>query len=287
VIVPALVPSGGHTLIGVEMSLQIIIVGVPACLKHIGAHDYHVVGGKYVRALIDVAGVVPILLPAVGKAINVAGLLDQLDGLFLTGSPSNIDPSRYGQKLLQPQIELDPARDESNLALIEAALARRIPIFGVCRGLQELNVALGGTLHQAVHETAMMSDHRADMGATVEEQYGPAHDVVLAADGMLSNMFGNPGRITVNSVHAQGIERLADVLEVEATAADGLIEAVRVRQPDGFALAVQWHPEWRATENPQSVALFRAFGEACRQFAQAKRNRGGAVHMQDSLRVAV
>lgn len=246
--------------------LRLPLVGIPCCLKMLREHAFHVVGDKYVRAVSDGAGALPVLLPALGDWYDVAALAARFDGLLITGSMSNVEPHRYGGPASEPGTLHDPARDATTLPLIRAALAAGLPVLGICRGLQELNVALGGTLHQKVHEVAGRSDHRGGEDRPVETRYGPAHRVALTPGGMLAGLFGKAETV-VNSLHGQGIDRLAEPLAVEAVAPDGQIEAVRVRDAPGFALAVQWHPEWRFEENPDSVALFRAFGEAVRAFA--------------------
>lgn len=136
-------------------------------------------------------------------------------------------------------------------------------MFAVCRGFQELNVALGGTLHQKVHEVAGYHSHLENKGDPLDKQYGPSHPVTLTEGGLLRQLVGS-GTVTVNSLHAQGVAKLADGVSVEAVADDGLIEAFRVDGVPGFALAVQWHPEWRVMENEVSRAIFKAFGDACR-----------------------
>jgi putative glutamine amidotransferase len=209
-------------------------------------------------------------------AIDVAGLLARLDGVFLTGSPSNVAPERYQAALEAEDTLLDPARDETTFALIEGALAAGIPLLAVCRGFQELNVALGGSLHQFVHRQPGFRDHRAKDADPLDIQYGPAHSVTACAGGLLARLLGDETRFTVNSLHSQGIDRLAPRLAVEARADDGLIEAVRVADAPAFALAVQWHPEWRVLDNPTALPLFRAFGEACR----ARQRSQSALHLR-------
>jgi putative glutamine amidotransferase len=163
----------------------------------------------------------------------------------------------------------DPARDATTLPLIRKAVSASVPIFGICRGFQEMNVAFGGTLHQKLHEVAGHLDHRDDTSQPLEVQYGPAHEVTLEPGGLLRSL--TPAeRIQVNSLHNQGIERLGSELAVEARAPDGVIEAFRVRDARGFAVAVQWHPEWKVMANPFSRALFAAFGQASRERAQSK-----------------
>lgn len=239
------------------------LIGVPACARMMGEHPFHVVGDKYVRAVSDGAGGMPLLIPALGTALDMEEVAGRLDGLLVTGSRSNVEPQRYGGAPSEPGTLHDPQRDDTTLPLIRAALEMGVPLLGICRGLQELNVALGGTLHQAVHAVPGYGDHREDKEAPLAVQYGPAHTVRLAPGGVLAGLTNGAAEVRVNSLHGQGIDRLADALVVEATAGDGLVEAVRVAGAPAFALAVQWHPEWRFWEDPLSAALLRAFGAAC------------------------
>lgn len=246
------------------------VVGIPACIKLLEGQSFHAVGHKYICAAAVSAGCYPILLPALGSHPECASGLDLVHGILLTGSASNVSPSLYGQTLANPALPLDPARDASVFPLIRAALDRGMPILGICRGFQELNVAFGGTLHQEVHALPGMLDHRADKAADIEGQYGPSHKVSVAPEGILSELLGRAEQLEVNSVHGQGIEKLGIGLKAEATAPDGLIEAISVVGARGFTLAVQWHPEWRADENPSSRAIFQAFGRACSRYAAGK-----------------
>lgn len=245
------------------------MVGLPACVKFLPPHPYFAVGEKYVRAVADGSGALPFVLPPLADWYDMADVLARLDGLFITGSPSNVAPERYGGPPSRDGTVHDPARDATTLPLIRAALEDGVPILAVCRGIQELNVVHGGSLHQHVHEVAGRIDHLGDTTAPVEQQYGPAHDVNLARGGVLADLFAAE-RITVNSIHAQGIDRLGDGLTVEASADDGQIEAVRVDGAAAFAIGVQWHPEWHFDDNTQSRRLFAAFGDACRDRAQAR-----------------
>lgn len=245
------------------------LVGVPADRKFVGAHPFHAVGEKYLTALVDVAGVLPLVIPALADRLGIDALLDTFDGLLLTGSHSNIEPARYAGPASAPGTEHDPARDALNLALLPAALERGIPVLAICRGLQEFNVACGGSLHQRIHELPGMRDHREDETQALDVQYAPAHPVELCEGGLLRHLIGC-ARIEVNSIHAQGIDRLAPGLRPEAIAPDGLIEAFTAPDAPGFNLAVQWHPEWHAAHNPVSVKLFEAFGQACRAQAAAR-----------------
>lgn len=247
------------------------IVVVPACTREIGVHRYHVVQMKYVDAVLLAADCMPLVLPALGEKTDWEAVLAIADGVMLTGSPSNLHPGHYGQSVSDPSLPQDAARDATTLPLIRAVLQRDIPLLAVCRGAQEINVALGGTLHQAVQDVAGMLDHREQKDAPLDLQYGACHRVKLAHGGRIAGILGGGvDEIMVNSLHGQGIDRLAPGLESEACADDGLIEAYRVRNSSGFSLAVQWHPEWKVMENPLSMKLFAAFGQACREY-QAKK----------------
>jgi putative glutamine amidotransferase len=253
------------------------LIGVPACTVQRDGFGFHQVSAKYVDAVVDGAGGLPLLIPALGPRLDGDGLLDELDGLLITGSPSNVEPHLYGGPAPPPDSLRDAARDATTLPLIRRALGRAVPLFAICRGLQELNVALGGTLHQEVHQLPGRADHRSDKSVPPAERYAPVHPVRIMPDGMLQRLLEGATTIQVNSLHGQGIDRLAEGLVVEAIAPDGTIEAVSVEDAPGFALAVQWHPEWRILENPISRRLFAAFGAACRARQRARHERHGAL----------
>ena len=236
------------------------LIGIPACLRAVNERNFHRVAEKYPNAIIEAAGCLPILIPAIGSKVDLCALLDKLDGLLLTGSPSNVHPSHYGAEPSHPEILHDPARDATTLPLIREAVRRDVPILAICRGIQELNVALGGTLHQRVHELPGRLNHRSRKDSP-DGPYGPAHSVALTPGGLLALLAGST-EIMVNSLHSQGIDRLAPGLRIEATAPDGQIEAVSLPGAR-FVLGVQWHPEHKALENPLSSALFAAFAQAC------------------------
>lgn len=248
------------------------IVIVPACTAQIGKHSFHVAQMKYVDAVVRGATCLPLVLPAFGDVTDLDAVLAAADGIMLTGAYSNVHPSHYAQEVHNPALPQDLARDATTLPLIRAALERGIPFFAVCRGFQEVNVALGGSLHQAVQEVDGMLDHREDKSLTQEQQYAPAHHITLTAGGQIAQILNGASQLMVNSLHGQGIDRLAPGLRVEARADDGLIEAYSFGSHGSFALAVQWHPEWNLMENPDSIKLFRAFGQACRDY-QTKRGR--------------
>lgn len=235
----------------------------------IGLHPFHAVGEKYARAVLDAAEGLPLLIPSLAEELKLDELVERLDGLLFTGSPSNVEPHHYEGPPSQPGTLHDPARDATTLPLIRKAVRAGVPVLGICRGFQEVNVAFGGSLHQRVHEVPGHLDHRDDTTQPLEAQYGPAHEVILEPGGLLRSLAGSE-RVRVNSLHWQGIERLGHGLAVEARAPDGLIEAFRVKGAARLALAVQWHPEWRVMENPLSRALFAAFGAACRDRAASR-----------------
>jgi len=245
------------------------LIGIPADRRMVGAHPYHMVGEKYARAVMEAAEGAPLLIPPLAEELKLDELLERLDGLLFTGSPSNVEPHHYDGPPSAPGTLHDPARDATTLPLIRRAVEHGVPVFGICRGFQEMNVAFGGTLHQKLHEVPGYLDHRDDETQPLEVQYGPAHEVRLEPGGMLRALAASD-RISVNSLHSQGIERLGEPLAVEARAPDGVIEAFRVSGARTFALAVQWHPEWRVMTNPFSRALFAAFGQAAVERSRLK-----------------
>lgn len=237
-------------------------VGLPTDHKQIGAHPFLAVGEKYVRAVVDGAGCLPLLVPTLDPVLPLRDVLAGLDGLLLTGAVSNIEPHHYSDESSYEGNLLDPRRDATNLPLIPLAIEMGVPVLAICRGFQEVNVAFGGTLYQKVHEQPGFMDHRENKDDPLDVQYGPAHDIALVPGGVLAGLAGDT-RATVNSLHGQGVRRLGERLVVEAQAPDGLVEAFRHDGP-AFMLAVQWHPEWKVRENAFYLATFRAFGDACR-----------------------
>jgi putative glutamine amidotransferase len=247
------------------------IVLVPACTRQFGDHPYYAAQVKYVEAVVRGAGCAPLILPALGAALDLETMLAVCDGIMLTGSASNVHPSHYAQDVYDPALPQDPARDATTLPLIRAAVKRGIPVLAMCRGFQEMNVALGGSLHQAVQEVAGKMDHRENPAQPLDLQYAPAHKILLQPGGVLQQLLGGASETRVNSLHGQGIDQLAAGLAIEACAEDGLVEAFSVPFAPGFTLAVQWHPEWRVTDNPDSMKLFGAFGNACRAYRANRR----------------
>ncbi len=242
------------------------LVLVPTCYLTDQLHAYVMTKEKYVSVLSDLSGLVPLLIPSLDPPLEVHELVSRMHGLMLTGSPSNVQPHHYDGPHSKPDTQHDSNRDAIMLPLIRAAVDARIPILAICRGCQELNVALGGSLHQYLHEIPGRLDHREPDDAPMEVLYADVHEVHLTQGGWLA---GFTGRLNarVNSLHSQGVDRLAEGLRVEALAPDGTIEAYRLDNPDQYVLGIQWHPEWRAAENPLSKQIFKSFGDACRRFA--------------------
>ena len=247
------------------------LIGIPADRRMVGHHPFHMVGEKYARAVIDAAGAAPVLIPSLAEELGFEELLERLDGLLFTGSPSNVEPHHYDGEPSDAGTLHDPHRDETTLPLIPRAVADGVPVLGICRGFQEINVAFGGTLWQKLHEVPGHLDHREQKDQPIERQYAPAHEVTLEPGGQLQRLAGGAGRLQVNSLHGQGVRELGSGLSVEARASDGVIEAFRVTAAPSFAIAVQWHPEWKVMSNPFSRALFAAFGAAARTYMQTRR----------------
>ncbi|MEM1412141.1 MAG: gamma-glutamyl-gamma-aminobutyrate hydrolase family protein [Pseudomonadota bacterium] len=252
------------------MTTEHPLVGVVSDRRMVGLHPFHMVGEKYLKAVWDGAEAYPVSLPSLADDFDVLAILHRLDGLLLTGSPSMIEPAHYLGDPSEPGTWHDPERDLASLALIPAAIRVGMPLFAICRGFQEMNVAFGGTLHQKVHEVDGHRVHKENPEDPVEVQYGPVHEVQFENGGVLADITG-VSSAAVNSLHSQGVDRLGEELAVEARAEDGLIEAFVVRDAPGFNLSVQWHPEWQVRDNSVSLALFRAFGAACRRYRDRER----------------
>jgi len=245
------------------------LIGVTACRKLPGELPVHTVSEKYITCVTDAAGGLPLLIPALAERLDLPALAERLDGLLLTGSPSNVEPHNYDRPDLDPGDACDGARDATTLPLIRAAIAAGVPVLAICRGIQELNVALGGSLHQHIQNMPDKLDHRMRRDVELDAKYRPAHSIAITEGGVLHRLLGTRS-VLVNSLHAQGIDRLAEGLAVEAVAPDGIVEAVSVTGVRAFALGVQGHPEWPVPYNAVSQALFEAFGAACRARVAAR-----------------
>ena len=217
----------------------------------------------YTDAVIHAAGALPWIVPPAAEALDHKDLLDSIDGIIFTGARSNIQPQRYQGEAAPENTVQDPQRDATTLPLIPKVIDSGIPMLCICRGLQELNVALGGTLHQDVPNLPGKLNHYPPEDWSIERRFSPSHEVLLESDSELGR-FTAAKIVTVNSIHEQAIDRLADNLIIEALAPDGIIEAVRVRNSEAFATGVQWHPEWDWRSHPLNAKIWEAFGAACR-----------------------
>ncbi|MGI4954335.1 MAG: gamma-glutamyl-gamma-aminobutyrate hydrolase family protein [Janthinobacterium lividum] len=240
------------------------LVGISCCTKLFGLFGTpnHAASDTYVRAVDQVVHAIPVLLPANGDAADIEALLGRLDGIILTGSRSNVQPSLYNGPAHAEGTPEDERRDGVTMRLIRAAVSGGVPLLAICRGLQELNVALGGSLHQRLQDLPGRMDHSTPMHPNPRVRTGKAHAVRLSPGCWLHRIAGQ-GEITVNSLHNQGIDNLAPGLVVDATAPDGTIEAVRWAG-GGFAMGVQWHPEYDFATDAVSHGIFAAFGAAMR-----------------------
>jgi putative glutamine amidotransferase len=246
--------------------MSLPLVGLPADTYESSKLLFHSLGDKYARAVAEVSKCLPVMIPSLAEAMDLDALLDHFDGIVMTGAISNVHPPHYGGEPTADHEPYDHSRDSLTLRLIRAVIDRGIPLFCVCRGYQELNVVLGGTLETEIQRGERRLDHRSRKVDNLDVKYGPVHSIAITAGGMLEEILGRR-EILVNSLHRQGIARLAPGLTIEARAPDGIIEAVSVKGAKTFAIGVQWHPEYKAASNPDSVKLFDAFGDAVRKHA--------------------
>ena len=245
------------------------LVGVPTCRQVIDGLDYDCTQHKYIRALHASADVIPLPIPLLGDELDLDTLLSRLDGIMLTGSHSNIHPTHYTRPAIEADFKLDQERDATILPLIKPVIEKGIPFLAICRGFQELNVAYGGVLDPHLYRAGHYIEHRENKDLPLEQRYASAHPVQLVEGGLLQAMLQRDA-IEVNTLHEQGIKTLGQGLNAEGHAEDGLIEAVSVAGAANFAIGVQWHPEWKSTENEVSTILFSEFGKACREYAAAR-----------------
>lgn len=245
------------------------LIGIPAGYRAYDSFHVHVVGDRNILAVIEAADATPLIVPAVGEQLNITETLAGLDGVMLTGGASNIEPDLYGGAPSRNGDLHEPMRDATTLPLTRAALDSGVPVFAMCRGMQELNVALGGTLHQYLHEVPGRFDHRRDRTKPFEAQTAPIHHITITPGGVLEGVTGM-AETMVNSLHGQGVDQPAPGTTVEAVADDSTIEGISVNGARAFALGIQWHAEFAATSDPVSIALFAAFGDAARERAKRR-----------------
>ena len=243
------------------------LVGIVSCRRNQDGHYFHMVGEKYIKAINDHTDCAGVLIPAINDELLNGGILDKLDGFLLTGSLSNVHPDRYNAELIDDQLMVDESRDKFVFSMIDAILEREIPLFAICRGFQEMNVAFGGTLYQDLDRDSSYKNHDFKRDDPLDIQYGVSHKVSFVNNGLLHQITGVESA-EVNSLHAQGVQELGDGLTIDAVSHDGLVEAFTVDQAQGFNLSVQWHPEWKPEISPTSISLFNHFGNACKVFAE-------------------
>lgn len=252
------------------------LVAVSTDVRHVDNYTWHAAPQQYLEAAISAAGVFPVLVPSFGDRLDLNQLLDSVDGVMLTGSKSNVNPELYGGDASEANGPYDPDRDATTLPLIRRAIERGVPLLAICRGIQELNVALGGSLATEIQEREGSLDHRAPVSDNQDERFAIRQNVSIKPGTCLAGVFG-AGEIKVNSVHRQGVDRLGERLQVEAVADDGTVEAVSVKDARAFAVGVQWHPEYWARSDDNSAKIFRAFGDAVRAHAVARTGARTAV----------
>ena len=237
------------------------VLGIIACNRIVGTEAAQAVMERYIRAAMTYADVAALIVPSLPDLMTAAEVAPRLDGILLTGSPSNVATARYGET--QGDGPFDEARDEIALSMVGRMIDAQKPVFGICRGFQEINVALGGTLRRDTSESEELIRHHAPDDVSFNAMFDHRHPVELADGGMLADAYAKTA-LNVNSVHYQGIGRLADGLSVEARAPDGLVEAYSARPNGAPLLAVQWHPEWGTENDADSQTYFHLLGKAIR-----------------------
>ena len=236
-----------------------------------GRQISHSTGLRYVNAVAKFANGIPILIPSYIKDEDLGQLLKKLDGLVLTGGRANVEPHHFGGDPFPPDEPIDVGRDEIVLKLIPKCVNLGVPIFGICRGIQEMNVAYGGTLHYRVHLIPDKNDHRMPRGddVTVKEIFTLRHRIDFTKNGFFSRLI-NKDSCMVNSLHGQAIDSLAQNLKIEALSDDGVIEAISIPEHPSFAVGVQWHAEYEPENNELNRCLFKEFGLACSEYVKKK-----------------
>jgi len=245
------------------------LVLVTADVKSIEGYNWHAATSTYLQAVLKGSDAIPMILPSLGAELDLDAALDQVDGVLATGSRSNVNPQLYGEEPTEENGPYDPGRDSTTLPLLKRAVERGIPVFAICRGMQELNVALGGTLHTEIQTLAGRNDHRAPTSDRQDERFRIAHPVEVTAGGCLAAVLGEEP-IEVNSLHRQAVGVLGATLTTEAVAEDGTIEAASMEDSPGYVLATQWHPEYWVTTDGPSKKLFEAFGDAVRAYREKR-----------------
>ena len=230
----------------------------------------HIGGVTNSQAVAEVAGCMPLIIPADPRLVSVAELLDTCDGFLLTGGRPNVHPSEYGEEETPAHGAFERERDAITLPLVRACVERGQPFLGICRGFQEVNVAMGGSLYPEIRDLPGRMNHRMPPDGTVEEKFALRHAVRFSKGGVFHRLMGAE-EVMTNTLHGQGIKRPGARVVIDGTASDSTPEAIYVKDAPGFTLSVQWHPEWNAANDPVSRPLFTAFGDAARDFAADRR----------------
>lgn len=233
-------------------------------------YPVHAAGTMNITALSQVAGVVPVIIPSEPDLLSIDDLMASCDGFYFPGGRPNVHPEEYGELETAAHGTFERNRDRITLPLIRACVARGQPVMGTCLGFQEMNVAMGGTLYPEIRDLPGRDNHRMPPDGTLEEKFALRHEVTLSEGGPFHRLFGNT-RVMTNTLHGQGIKQAGARVVIDGRAPDGTPEALYIADAPGFALAVQWHPEWNAGADPVSRPLFEAFGVACQSWA------GGAL----------
>ncbi|MTI45062.1 putative glutamine amidotransferase [Roseibium hamelinense] len=245
------------------------LILVTADVKQIDGYRWHAAPSTYLRAVVSGSNGIPVLLPSLGAEIVLDDVLNEVDGVVATGSRSNVNPELYGKMPTEENGPYDPDRDATTLPLLRRAVERGIPVFAICRGMQELNVAMGGTLLTEIQTLEGRKDHRAPTSDSQDERFRIAHPIDITKGSHLAEILGET-TVEVNSLHRQALGQLGPSVIVEATAEDGTIEAVSVKDAPGYIIATQWHPEYWVHSDTPSKRLFEAFGEAATAYKKNK-----------------
>jgi len=249
------------------------LVAITADYKEVEPYMWHAAPSPYIDAATQVANVLAMIVPSIGDRLDVDGLLDRIDGLLVTGSRSNVHPSNYGQDATEDHAPFDELRDATTLPLIRRAVERGIPVLAICRGIQELNVAFGGSITANFQKNRQIDNHDYPWEGTMDERFALTHGLQIKAGSCIAEILESQitnDSVQVNSLHTQALDQLGQQVEVEAISADGTVEAVTIADAPGYVVGVQWHPEYWAVDDQPSNTIFRSFGDAARQYGAAK-----------------
>ena len=255
-------------------------VAITSDYKEVEPYMWHATPAPYVDAAVDVSDVMPVILPNLADRLEIDTLLDRIDGLLITGSRSNVHPANFGEEVTADHEPFDVARDATTLPLIRAAVERGIPVLAICRGIQELNVAFGGSNTANFQKHRQIEGHGYPWTGTMDERFALAHGLKIKPGSCIANILQDQivdDSVPVNSLHTQALNRLGERVEVEAVSEDGTIEAVTISGAPGFVVGVQWHPEYWAATDSASNAILRAFGDATRQYLASKQGLSEAA----------